>query len=331
MSSRAVISRSSIVLIIVALLGLPLVNVEAEPVQDPFRPELCNIPITLNGNWSGNQTAEAPLPTVAATEEAALNPAFCLWLAGLNGIQANSGKGDPDGTGLALISFNTKTNNLCIDTIVQDIKVPATGTYLFKPANAFGPKFAFAYSPPIANGRGTGCLLFRGNRGPRTDAVIADIQQRPHWFIDIANREYPNGALSGQLFGADELTGKATQGDPDGLGVFSIQFNLPKNEMCYQTWVDKVDLPITEMGLYQNDPSGKGILILPLQLPNEKGFGNYCEDVNFTKLREIALAMSSPSGLQARLFNAKFPDGPALTGRNLRTWTDYRGLDPEAK
>ncbi|GAC1648655.1 MAG: SusC/RagA family TonB-linked outer membrane protein [Gemmatimonadaceae bacterium] len=53
----------------------------------------------------------------------------------------------------------------------------------------------------------------------------------------------------------------------------------------------------------------------------------YVEDGTFTKLREVAVTLVAPSSLAASLRAA----GASLTvaGRNLKTWTDYTGFDPE--
>jgi TonB-linked SusC/RagA family outer membrane protein len=53
----------------------------------------------------------------------------------------------------------------------------------------------------------------------------------------------------------------------------------------------------------------------------------YVEDASFTKLREVALTLTAPSDLAGRLR----VEGLRLTiaGRNLATWTDYTGFDPE--
>jgi TonB-dependent SusC/RagA subfamily outer membrane receptor len=56
-------------------------------------------------------------------------------------------------------------------------------------------------------------------------------------------------------------------------------------------------------------------------------FEEYIEDGSFTKLRELSVSYAVPSGL-ARRFGV---DGAqvSLIGRNLKTWTDYTGWDPE--
>jgi TonB-linked SusC/RagA family outer membrane protein len=55
--------------------------------------------------------------------------------------------------------------------------------------------------------------------------------------------------------------------------------------------------------------------------------GVYFEDASFLKLREVAVTLMAPSDF-ARRFRT---EGLSLTlsGRNLHTWTDYTGFDPE--
>lgn len=54
----------------------------------------------------------------------------------------------------------------------------------------------------------------------------------------------------------------------------------------------------------------------------------YFEDADFVKLREVAVTLTAPEALaeRFRLGGVSF----TLSGRNLKTWTDYTGLDPES-
>ncbi|MEJ2216247.1 MAG: SusC/RagA family TonB-linked outer membrane protein [Gemmatimonadota bacterium] len=54
----------------------------------------------------------------------------------------------------------------------------------------------------------------------------------------------------------------------------------------------------------------------------------FVEDASFVKLREISLSYSVPSRL-LRPFGFSTAE-ITLAGRNLRTWTDYTGIDPES-
>jgi hypothetical protein len=53
----------------------------------------------------------------------------------------------------------------------------------------------------------------------------------------------------------------------------------------------------------------------------------FIEDASFVKWREVALTLSAPREWAQR---AKV-DALSITfaGRNMATWTDYKGLDPE--
>jgi outer membrane receptor protein involved in Fe transport len=53
----------------------------------------------------------------------------------------------------------------------------------------------------------------------------------------------------------------------------------------------------------------------------------YMEDGDFVKLRELSLTAGLPSGLAQRFGARAF--SVTLAGRNLKTWTDYTGFDPE--
>jgi TonB-dependent starch-binding outer membrane protein SusC len=54
----------------------------------------------------------------------------------------------------------------------------------------------------------------------------------------------------------------------------------------------------------------------------------YIEPADFIKLRELSLTLGVPQGL-VRQFSALQGASLTVSGRNLATWTDYTGLDPE--
>ena len=53
----------------------------------------------------------------------------------------------------------------------------------------------------------------------------------------------------------------------------------------------------------------------------------YIEDASFTKLREVAVVLRAPNDWAGRMGVGGL--SLTLAGRNLATWTDYTGLDPE--
>jgi TonB-linked SusC/RagA family outer membrane protein len=61
-----------------------------------------------------------------------------------------------------------------------------------------------------------------------------------------------------------------------------------------------------------------------------KGTDVWLENTGFVKIRELTLGYELPSALSSRLFNGHGENARIeLSGRNLKTWTKYTGLDPE--
>jgi hypothetical protein len=57
------------------------------------------------------------------------------------------------------------------------------------------------------------------------------------------------------------------------------------------------------------------------------GIGTMVQDASYTKLREISLKIETPASWAGALHGSRL--AVSLAGRNLVTWTDYAGLDPE--
>jgi len=53
----------------------------------------------------------------------------------------------------------------------------------------------------------------------------------------------------------------------------------------------------------------------------------YFEDASFVKLREVSLTYSAPEQWAHKIGASTLSF--TLTGRNLHTWTKYKGVDPE--
>ena len=53
----------------------------------------------------------------------------------------------------------------------------------------------------------------------------------------------------------------------------------------------------------------------------------YFEDAGFLKLRELSLTYIAPPEWASRIGASSL--SLTLTGRNLATWTSYKGVDPE--
>jgi len=55
----------------------------------------------------------------------------------------------------------------------------------------------------------------------------------------------------------------------------------------------------------------------------------FLEDAGFIKLRELSASWLLPEALTSHLFSSSRAVRFEVSGRNLKTWTNYTGLDPE--
>ncbi|HEY2065403.1 MAG TPA: TonB-dependent receptor, partial [Gemmatimonadaceae bacterium] len=62
---------------------------------------------------------------------------------------------------------------------------------------------------------------------------------------------------------------------------------------------------------------------------DQLGIAQYVYDGSFVKLRELSASYEVPTSLATRLVGAARTLRLELSGRNLKTWTSYPGLDPE--
>ena len=61
-----------------------------------------------------------------------------------------------------------------------------------------------------------------------------------------------------------------------------------------------------------------------------KGIDVWVENTGFVKIREMTLGYDLPSAMASRLFQGHAQNARIeISGRNLKTWTKYTGLDPE--
>ncbi|HKH91430.1 MAG TPA: hypothetical protein VKA54_06490, partial [Gemmatimonadaceae bacterium] len=159
-----------------------------------------------------------------------------------------------------------------------------------------------------------------------------------------------------------DANGDGMIGCPDGPGVASCEMTISDDPSLIGTPFPKAEISIAPSlqvgwaritatldrrtghklynltGVYRNAIFANGVAV---QLPDASnlqqqaaaqaaalGFnGGFIEDASFTKLREVALSLTLPPR-----FAARAGAGSAVltfAGRNLHTWTNYSGLDPE--
>jgi hypothetical protein len=103
-------------------------------------------------------------------------------------------QGDPDGSGLALLTVNVGQQAVCWELSVSAITLPATASHIHKaPPGTAGPAVVFL-SPPDAAGRAAGC------RSGLSRDLLREILTSPEsFYVNVHTSDFAPGAIRGQL------------------------------------------------------------------------------------------------------------------------------------
>jgi len=131
--------------------------------------------------------AALALPALALATAQAMSPVVSAKLKGSNEVPT---KGDPDGTGFVVVTFNANKGTACWKFKgVKGVAAPSAAHIHKGRKGASGPvaiAFGAAYKP-------SGCA-----KAPK--ATIEAIETNPNrFYVNIHNAKYPGGALRGQL------------------------------------------------------------------------------------------------------------------------------------
>jgi len=120
---------------------------------------------------------------------------------------------------------------------------------------------------------------------------------------------------------------------PDFTMGFSNSFTFGKLRLTSLfDWSRGGDLVNVTMDVYDAlglSPNVADGGILRATRNDKLGVSQYVLDGSFVKLRELSLSYELPAGLSRRIFRGAGGSRIELSGRNLVTWSDYPGVDPE--
>jgi hypothetical protein len=126
---------------------------------------------------------------VAGTSAASLGKTFVVQMTGAN----EPSKGDPDGTGTAVVRLRRDAGQVCFRLTVQNILLPAVGAHIHRGAAGTNGPIVVPLVAPDASGVSSGCAT-------ATSALIDEILANPAGFyVNVHTREYPGGAIRAQL------------------------------------------------------------------------------------------------------------------------------------
>jgi hypothetical protein len=137
---------------------------------------------------------------------------------------------------------------------------------------------------------------------------------------------------SGVCPAASRVLGKAGDANPDFNMGFSNQFQYgPVRLTSLVEWRKGGDVVNLTNNYYDGaDLAADTALSHKRLAAYNASQAPYVEDAGFVKLREITLAYELPNRLTSSLFRGRAQTARLeLSGRNLKTWTNYTGMDPE--
>ena len=112
----------------------------------------------------------------------------------LSGAAEVPGPGDPDGTGVALVTLNQGQGEVCFQITVIDITLPATAAHIHIGAADVAGPVVVGLAPPDAGGVSVGCIF-----GIDADLIKAIRQHPDDFYVNVHNSDFPAGAVRGQL------------------------------------------------------------------------------------------------------------------------------------
>jgi TonB-dependent starch-binding outer membrane protein SusC len=104
----------------------------------------------------------------------------------------------------------------------------------------------------------------------------------------------------------------------------ALGFQLDHQGGHYQINLTRRTRTLDGITLDQADPS---VDSLTKRIQTSNAFAQWIEKADFTKLREVSASYTLPTRFSRRFGSQEMIF--TLSGRNLHTWTDYTGTDPE--
>ncbi len=139
-------------------------------------------------------------------------------------------QGDADGSGQGDFLFNTSNNQICYEIQVANIDLPATAAQIRRGTDDVTGDSVIPITPPDASGYMKDCIT-------PSAALFTEIADNPgSFYLNIENREFPSGAMRGQLsrfaFNDTRLSTSmiwALYANADGIEVLDAQGQLLLN------------------------------------------------------------------------------------------------------
>ena len=228
------------------------------------------------------------------------------------------------------------------DLILERTAAPSSGfqTQLFNGGQLRnrGIEAEFAITPVQGSLTWISRATFARNTSEITDLPVPPFQTGG-FGVSLGAMQIEQGKSATQIVGNDTVGGQLVTvqiGDvaPDFQMGFANEFLMgPFRLFGLVDWKKGGDIiNLTEL-LYDAGSNAEDYQEGNRRITDWAGLGltrPYVQDGSYVKLREITLTYTMPTDLVGSMFGGRVRNARIeLSARNLATWTDYRGLDPE--
>jgi hypothetical protein len=184
--------------------------------------------------------------------------------------------GDPDGEGMLLLYHNTQSRQTCYLLAVKNITLPATAANIHRGGFGENGDVVIALKAPAANGMVANCFPMNAKNQTALEELLVTPMK---FYVSVVNKEFPSGAIRGQVLGAFKLDGTKEvpgPGDKDGYGVGTLLFDKRNQQLCYALIVAQITLPATEAHIAVGARGEEGPVVIPINPPDKTGWSNGC-------------------------------------------------------
>jgi hypothetical protein len=238
----------------------------------------------------------------AHTQRGAVLRVFRVVLAGENETPA----GDPVATGAATVRVRSGRARVCYSLVARDLSGRAVAAHIHRGAAGTAGPVVIPLKTPNAGGRASGCAKTR-------KSLVRAILRRPsRYYVNVHTREFPGGAIRGQLAGQRAAIGTILRLDlqgtsePNATGTAVLRIRKAAGLICYRLRVANVTLPTAAAHIHRGAAGTNGPVVVPLTAPGADGTSSGCATVAASLIDDI---LANRSGYYVNIHTKEHPAG----------------------
>lgn len=201
--------------------------------------------------------------------------------------EAEDPAGDPVATGTATVRLKAGVAKACYTLAAKNLP-RAIAAHIHKGKAGSSGNVVVPLKTPNAAGKSHGCAK-------ASKKLVAAMIKRPKsFYVNVHTREFPNGAIRGQLKGSSkkafgkvivrELVGTS---EPNATGTAVFRFRPDDGLICYRLRVANITLPAFAAHIHIGAAGTNGNVVVPLTAPGADGTSDGCVTVEPGLLNDI--------------------------------------------